>query len=209
MPDPIQSAGGLARLVSKLPTWRGTMSFFYVAAHWKEISGHLETYRQQIADREGWAERALSEQEKLHEIIRQRITEESQLEVERMRQEVRRLTELAARQDVTIEQWSEAATQGMQELLDLAKWGRDGLSDCVMVVAELLHREDPPDSSTAPPLGQRPVGAQPHHERHREWFHSPSSIAWRSQPITVVPPLGSLFSQPERAALPLSDDFSG
>jgi hypothetical protein len=39
--------GASAKLVGKLPTFRGIAGFFYVAATWSRISDELETYRRQ------------------------------------------------------------------------------------------------------------------------------------------------------------------
>ncbi len=55
--QPYNSAMGFwSEVFKKLPTWKGTINFFYVATNWSTISGDLEQYRQQIKDRDQWLE---------------------------------------------------------------------------------------------------------------------------------------------------------
>lgn len=61
------------KLVAKLPSWRGVAYFWYVAAHWENISREFEEYRKRIRDREEWAQRALEGQQVLHQQEKQRL----------------------------------------------------------------------------------------------------------------------------------------
>ena len=62
----------------KLPTLKGIIWFFHVAANWSTFREELELYRQQIKDRDEWRRT----QTEIHEAEKQRMTREFEQKVQ-------------------------------------------------------------------------------------------------------------------------------
>lgn len=132
MTDPA-SIGWAARLVSKLPSFRGIANWFYVSANWGRISDDFEQYRRQIKDREEWAARSLAQQAELHELALQRTT----VELSGWQQ----LAEQISQQRDTATTRLEQAVDGLQQARSIIEARNNAWADCVMLLAVLLQSE--------------------------------------------------------------------
>ncbi|HWO91314.1 MAG TPA: hypothetical protein VNP53_05035 [Methylomirabilota bacterium] len=133
MTDP--TLGGWARLVGKLPTFRGIVNYFYVAANWTRISEEQEAYRRQIKDREEWASRSLAQQAELHDLALQRTTAELA--------EWRYLAEQASEQQGTTAARLEQAINALLRAQEAIEARNNAWADCTILLAVLLQTESP------------------------------------------------------------------
>jgi hypothetical protein len=133
MADP--TLGGWARLVSKLPSFRGIANWFYVSAHWSHISADFELYRQQIKDREQWSERALAQQSELHHLAMER----SHAELLAWRDLTDKIVE---QRDLTVS-LAQRAVEGLDQAKRIIEQRDNAMVDCTILLAVLLMREEP------------------------------------------------------------------
>ncbi len=122
-------------IAKKLPTWRGFINYFYVAANWGRISEEQEAYRRQIKDREEWARQALAQQAQLHELAQQRAAEQ-----------MRQWQELAARAGGQVERAMDALEKMKAEIErrgEVGLWLGNRFVNCMVVLAQVLAEEEP------------------------------------------------------------------
>jgi hypothetical protein len=140
------SVGWAARLVSKLPSWRGFLNYLYVAANWSRISEELETYRRQIKDREEWAAHTHAQQEQLHKLGMQRAELELQVEREKWARLAAQISEqrdnLGAQRD-TILELADRIMASLLQATQIIEARSNALADCTIVLAVLLRFESP------------------------------------------------------------------
>ncbi len=68
--------GWLGDVLGKFPSWGGVGRFIYVVTNYKTIAADIDAYRRQIKDREDWGERTLGQQDRLHQVVQERMQHE-------------------------------------------------------------------------------------------------------------------------------------
>jgi hypothetical protein len=146
MTTPTPPIGAMARLVSKLPSFRGIINYVYVAANWSRISEEQETYRRQIKDREEWAARALAQQEQLHKLGMKRVEFELEVEKEKWARLAAQISEqrdnLGAQRDIALD-LAERIMASLLQATQIIEARTNALADCTILLAVLLRTESP------------------------------------------------------------------